>query len=42
MDSVVDTGDLWVCSGCGATAPVDTEGWKTTDAHWCPKCNWLA
>lgn len=42
MEPVVDTGDLWACSGCGATAPVGTEGWKTTDAHWCPKCIWLA
>lgn len=42
MEPVVDTGYFLVCSGCGAIAPVGTKGWKTTDAHWCPKCSWLA
>lgn len=34
--------DPLVCAGCAAAAPVGTEGWKRTDADWCPKCAWLA
>ena len=32
-----------VCAGCGATTTKDArEGWRITDAAWCPKCVWLA
>ena len=31
----------WTCS-CGATAPAYSEGWRYTDAAWCPKHGWLA
>jgi predicted RNA-binding Zn-ribbon protein involved in translation (DUF1610 family) len=42
MQPTADTGDLWVCGGCGITAPRNAEGWRHTDAPWCPKCGWLA
>jgi len=38
--------NVLVCAGCGATtdkASIDRrEGWRLTDATWCPKCAWLA
>lgn len=42
MEPTADTGDMWVCGGCGSIAPAWTEGWRHTDAPWCPKCAWLA
>jgi len=30
-----------VCAGCGQSKD-DREGWRSTDALWCPKCAWLA
>lgn len=31
-----------VCGGCGTTTVGRQEGWRFTDAPWCPKCAWLA
>jgi hypothetical protein len=33
--------DEFSCAGCGAT-PGSRDGWRFTDAAWCPKCAWLA
>lgn len=30
------------CSGCSRSTELGTEGWRRTDAYWCPDCVWLA
>jgi hypothetical protein len=30
------------CAGCGVERPTEDQGWRVTDAAWCPKCAWLA
>lgn len=42
VDDALDIFEDEMTCSCGATAPVGTEGWRSTDADWCPKCAWLA
>lgn len=43
MQPTVDLDVRTVCSGCGAVRTgTSAEGWRFTDAPWCPDCRWLA
>lgn len=31
-----------ICAGCGRAQLDGEQGWRMTDAAWCPDCAWLA
>lgn len=37
-----DDDQTMTCGGCGIEDERGAEGWRHTDAPWCPRCAWLA